>query len=117
MTARKAAPATPKRVLTRDEILARKVGHGEITIEDFGTVKIRALTMLEAVQVRELEGRVDQVYLIIALGLVEPAMSVADVELWGAQDSAGPLNAIADGIAVVSGMSEGAGKDAYKSTR
>jgi hypothetical protein len=107
----------PPKILTRDEILARKVGHGEITIEDVGTVKIRALTMSEAVQVRELAGRVEQVYLILSLGLVEPALSLDDVQAWAANDAAGPLNAIAEGITVISGMSESSGKDAYKSAR
>lgn len=105
----------PKRVLTRDEILARTVGRGEVTVEGFGTVKIRALTMSEAVQVRELQGRIDQVYLIISLGMTDPVLSPEDVEAWAAADAAGPLNAISDGIAVISGMSDGAGKDAYKS--
>jgi hypothetical protein len=107
----------PTRRPTRDEILARKVGHGEITIPDLGTVAIRALTMSEAVQVRELEGKADQVYLIISLGMTDPKMSYEDVETWGTNDAAGVLNAISDGIAVVSGMSEGSGKDAYKSPR
>jgi hypothetical protein len=104
----------PKR-LTREEILGRKVGHGELNIEGFGTVGIRALTMAEAVEVRALEGRAEQVYLIISLGMIDPPMTLADVEQWASSDAAGPLNAISEGIAVISGMSEGAGKDAYKS--
>jgi hypothetical protein len=110
MIAKKAPPR-----LTRDQILARKVGHGEITIDGAGTVAIRALTMSEAVQVRALEGRADQTYLIISLGMTDPKLSFEDVEAWGTNDSAGTLNAISEGIAAVSGMTDGAGKDAYKS--
>lgn len=102
-------------MLTRDQILARKTGRGTVTLSDGGTVAIRALTRDEALAVRDLPSVADQDNFIIATGLVNPAMSVDDVAAWAANDAAGDLAAVSEGIAELSGMTAKSGKAATKS--
>lgn len=96
--------------LTRDQILARKVGKGEVTLADGATVEIRALTRDEVLAMQELDELADRDNFLVATGLVDPKLSVEDVAAWGASAPAGDISAISAGIAEISGLSEGAGK-------
>lgn len=100
--------------LTREQILARKTGRGTATLPDGSTVAIRALTRDEVLAGQELS-LADRDNYIIATGMTDPQLSVEDVAAWAASGDAGDLVAVSDAIAVLSGLKEGAGKEATKS--
>jgi hypothetical protein len=101
--------------LTRELILARKTGRGTVTLSDGGQVTIRALTRDEALAMQDLESTADRDNYIISTGMVAPKLSPEDVAVWAANDSAGELVKVSEGIAELSGMMPKAGKAATKS--
>lgn len=102
--------------LTRDQILARKTGRGTVTLPDGSTVAIRALTREEVVRAQDKPAHERSLY-YIAAGMVEPALSLEEVKAWAESAPAGDLVAVEEGIAELSGLTEGAGKRAYKRPR
>jgi hypothetical protein len=101
-------------MLTREEILNRKKA-GKTEKYDLndgsGTVEIRALTRDQALAIStDAETLAEKDNLLIAQGLVNPAMSIEDVAAWAGDESAGVLSGLSQRIAEISGMAEGAGK-------
>jgi hypothetical protein len=111
--------------LSREEILGRTLGNITVALPDeSGTVIIRPLNRDEVIAVGRVaeddegdEGTARRHNLIVALGLVDPALSVADVEHWAANDLGNTVLAVANKIAEISGMTEGAGKSGLPRTR
>lgn len=97
-------------MLTRDEILARKTGHGKAILPDGSTVGIRALTRNEIIEMQELKELADKDNFIIATGMTDPVMTMADVAAWADAGDAGDLVAVSDAISNLSGLGKGAGK-------
>lgn len=103
-------------VLTREQILARKLGHETVPLSDgSGEVVIRALTRNEALAVRDAESTADRDNLVLHFGLVDPWLSIEDVAAWAGSDTAGVLADLSERIGRLSGMTADAGKAATKS--
>ena len=103
-------------MLTREQILARKTGRDTVTLSDGEKVAIRGLTRDEALEVQKIEDLGDKDNFVIATGMVDPKLSLEDVAAWAANDSAGDLSTVSEGIAELSGMTAKSGKAATKST-
>lgn len=92
-----------------------------MTLPDESEVEIRPLSRKEALQVHELQeksGMLASESLLLHLGMVDPAMSLQDIEEWmGDAGAAGDVQAVSRAIGVISGMVPGSGKEAYKSAR
>lgn len=97
-------------MLTRDEILARKTGHGKAVLPDGSEVAVRALTRDQVARVNDITDTVERDNLIISMGMTDPKLSVEDVAAWGAEGNAGDLVAVSDRIAELSGLKKGADK-------
>ena len=97
-------------MLTREEILARKTGHGKATLPDGSEVAVRALTRDEVIVSQELETMADKDNYIISAGMTDPKLSIEDVAAWAAEGAAGDLVAVSDAIATLSGLKQGADK-------
>lgn len=89
----------------------------DVEIPGMGTVRVRALTRLEAIHAQKASGVVEMDRRIIALGMVDPAMTEADVADWTRVAPAGELDPVANKITELSGIQTNAGKAAYKSVR
>lgn len=104
--------------LTRDHLAGGGRARGTETVElEDGDVVVRALIRDEAIEVQNLEDLSARDNLIIALGMVDPVMTVEDVVAWAATAPAGEISTVSTRIAVISGMMEDSGKAAYKSPR
>lgn len=105
-------------MLTRDEILARTVGHEVVDLPGGGQVKVRALTRDEvlASQDEYEDDAAGRDSYIVATALVEPVMSVEDVQAWGSAGAAGDLVAITEKVAELSGLKQGAPKSGVPRT-
>lgn len=103
------------KMLTREQILARKTGRGTVTLSDGGTVSIKALTRNEALQVRAAESIREGDNLLISFGMVEPTMRPEDVDAWGDNDAAGDLVRVSNEISALSNMATTSGKESTKS--
>jgi len=101
--------------LTREQVLARKLGHGVVDLGDGDTVEVRGLSRDEAHHLQTLEVVRDRDLYMIATGMVDPKMNEDDAAAWFAGDEAGSLEKVANEITRLSGMADGQGKDATKS--
>lgn len=97
-------------MLTREQILARKTGEGIITFQNGDQVRIRQLTRDEVMAMQDVDGLAAKDSFMIACAMIEPKLTPEEVAAWAAADSAGDLIAISDGIAIISGLKQGAEK-------
>jgi hypothetical protein len=87
----------------------------DVEIPGKGIVRVRALTRAEmlsfgdGLSVLELERK------MIAKGMVEPAMTEADVETWQASSPVGEMTPVIHKINELGGIQRGSDKTAYKS--
>jgi hypothetical protein len=101
--------------LTKDEILAKKLGRRTVTLPSGGEVIVRGLNRNEAMSLRDEPTNADRDNLMISLGLVEPKLTQAEVAAWTEEAGAGDAVEISMAIAELSGMAAGAPKEATKS--
>lgn len=104
--------------VSKADLLKRRFGVEDVEIPDVGIVKIRPLSRAEAL---ELEGKpMDPVELdrkLLALGMVDPKLTEADVAELQANTPAGLMQPVAKAIARLSGMEQTAAKEAVKRFR
>jgi len=101
--------------LTREQLLARKIGHEVVDLGDGSTVKVRGLNRDQAHAMQQLDaGRARDLFMI-ATGMVAPEMSEEDVAVWFTGDETGAIERVSTAIVRLSGMADGQGKDATKS--
>lgn len=80
-----------------------------------GPVKVRGLSRLEVLDLGG-RGKVDFERRLLALGVVDPALSEDQVAAWQAiPGRAGEIGRVSNRITELSGIGEGAAKAAYKS--
>jgi hypothetical protein len=105
--------------LSRDEILARRV-HGNtetVTLSDGATVVVRGLSRGEARRV-DLKGREDpsaSENLAVSCALVEPALSLEDVEAWAEVADSDDFQRIAEAVQRLNKVGKTASKESTKS--
>lgn len=87
----------------------------DFPIPGVGTVRVRGLNRDETVAVGKLEDAAERDRHIIAIGMVDPKLSVSEVKRWGSAATGGELEKVSRKIAELSGMLEGSDKTAYKS--
>jgi hypothetical protein len=97
-------------MLTRDEILARKLGKGVAKLPGGGEVAVRALTRDEVLQAEGQKSSADRSNFIVSIGMTDPKLSLEDVAAWAATGEAGDLVAVSERIAELSGLKQGADK-------
>lgn len=104
--------------LSREQILARKVGEACVELDDDGgTVRVRGLNMREVREVGSIEDPFTRDATLVAYGLVEPVMSVEDVLAWAGSDAGGVVDRVGRKIGELSRTLEGAGKSGVSSVR
>src|SRR5262245_12777468 len=96
-------------------LFAARLPEDDVEIPGIGTVRVRALNRLEAVHVQEAKGAVQTELRIMTLGLVDPQLTEDEVREWMKAAPAGEIEPVSHRIAALSGMIEGAEKEAYKS--
>lgn len=108
-------------MLSREDILARKAGVEKYTLADgSGDVGIKGVGHAQASEVSKAreDGEVSRATaLIIAYGLVDPKMTVEEVEEWMTNDDAGTLEQLAQAIGRLSRLFEGAAKSGVSKPR
>lgn len=89
----------------------------DVEIPGVGTVRVRALSRAEAMIVSDVKGTEARERKILAFGMVDPQMTEAEVGRWQKAATAGEVNAVALRIATISGLLDGAAKEAVKNFR
>ena len=87
----------------------------DVEIPDLGTVRVRALSRAEALKLENAGSAAMREAQILSWGMVDPVMTVAEVNHWLATSPAGEAQDVSTRIAELSGMLEDSAKAAYKS--
>jgi hypothetical protein len=105
--------------ISKADLLKPRIEHGTVAIEGLGEFTIRPLTRAEAFDVQTMrdESVLAAENLLISLGLVDPEMTVEEVDRWSQVAPAGHLAAVSMAIGRISGMMPESGKESYKSPR
>lgn len=103
--------------LTKEEILARQLGREVVDIGAGQTVTVRGMTRAEAATLRDLDQ--DDVIALearcIAMTLVEPVMTEAEVRQWLEVEGADVVQLVVDAVNRLSGRADGQAKGYTKS--
>ena len=102
-------------------LLARQLPRETIAIEGVGTVVVRALSRAEVMAINAVRKEGDSPEALeqrlLQVGLVEPALTLEEVEEWYQNSPAGELSVVSDAITRLSGMNPEVGKQAYRQFR
>jgi len=98
----------------KELLFKRRLEEDDVEIPGVGTIRVRALNRAESVSVSKLTDLGERDAHIIAIGMVDPRMSVSEVKRWGEAASGGELESVSKRIAQLSGMLPGAAKEAVK---
>ena len=108
--------------LSREAILARKIGHEQVELSGGDYVVVRALKRSEMLAVKGIGGDGDDVAaieardnFIISVGMIDPQLTADEVAQLGETLGAADLGKISQRIGQLSGMLEDSGKQATKS--
>lgn len=86
----------------------------DVEVPGFGTVHVRGLNRVEAMHVQAANGTAATERRILALGMVDPAMTEAEVGRWQKASEAGEIEPVSTRIAELSGMAPNAAKEQVK---
>lgn len=102
----------------KDALFASSLPEADVDIPGKGTVRVRALTRAEAMSMQQVRPGPDRVAVIerkmLALALVDPEMTEAEVGRWQKASTAGEMERVGKKVQELSGMTDGAAKEAYR---
>lgn len=91
-----------------------RLKEAEVEVPGVGTVRVRALSRAEAMSLQDTKGVAAIERKMLALALVDPVLTEAEVGQWQQASAAGELEPVGIKVQELSGMDEGAAKAAYK---
>jgi len=97
--------------MDKDALLAKRLTTEELDVPDVGTIKIRALTRSEALQLGDKKNTVERERHILVCAMVDPEMTYQDVKAWQDNATPGELEVITTAIARLSGMLDTSAKE------
>lgn len=100
--------------MDKELLFKARLPEEDVEVPGVGTVRIRALNRAEAMHVQEAKGLAAAERRIVALGMVDPVLTEAEVGRWGDASAAGELELVSRRIAALSGMLQGSAKEAVK---
>ena len=93
----------------------------EVEIPGKGTIRVRAMTRAEVLKIRSavkdeadaIKRQAEIERKMLAVAVVEPDLTEDDVRRWQEASAAGEIDLVSDKVTELSGMGEGADKEAY----
>lgn len=106
--------------IDKSALLRPQLPESDVDVPGVGTVRVRGLSRLEAIGANRAQeaGGTEALYrYLLHVGLVEPALSEAEVETLMGSLTAGQVDAVATEIGVLSGLMEDSAKEAVRTFR
>lgn len=104
--------------MDKELLFKPRLKEAEVEVPGVGTVRVRALSRTEALMVQQVKagpGRIEAIERkMLALAMVDPEMTEAEVGLWQKASAAGEMDPVTDKVSELSGMTKGAAKEAYQ---
>lgn len=103
--------------MDKELLFKPRLPESDVEVPGIGVVRVRGLSRIEAMHVQAANGPEAIERRIMALGMVDPALTEDEVRQWQKASAAGEIEAVSKKIAELSGLLPGAEKEAYKSLR
>lgn len=103
--------------MDKELLFKSRLPEADVDIAGVGTVRVRGLSRVEAMHVQAANGVEAVERRILALGLVDPELTEAEVGQWQKASIASELEPVAQKIAELSGILPESAKEAVKSFR
>lgn len=104
-------------MLDKELLFKPRLPEDEVPVPGIGVMRVRGLSQAEAHMVEQVSGSAARERKILSMGLVDPELTEAEVGQWQKAAPAGEVTRVALKVADLSGMLDGADKEAYKSLR
>lgn len=98
----------------KELLFKSRLPEADVEVPGVGTIRVRGLSRDEALRVRGTSDVATIERRMIALGCVDPVLTEDEVKRWQMACPAGELEPITATITELSGMMEGAAKEAYR---
>jgi hypothetical protein len=105
--------------IDKENLFARRVDEDDVEIPGIGTVRVRAVTRHELLGVHK-PGETNPAVAerrMLSAGMVDPQLSEDEVARWQKNSPPSEIGLVLDRIRQLSGLTDGASKEAYKSVR
>ncbi|SRR6184192_252432 len=104
--------------VSKEDLLKQRFGVTDYEIPDVGSVRVRALTHGEALQVAGVEqDRRDLEAKVLSWAVIEPKLTEAEALVWIDNSPAGELTDLVKFVQQLSGLAEGAAKSGVLGVR
>jgi hypothetical protein len=97
-----------------EQLFKPRLPEADVEIEGVGTVRVRGLSRVEALQVRDLSDRVVAERTILALAMVDPPLTEAQVGRWQEASAAAEMERVVDKVTELSGLGSTSAKEAVQ---
>jgi hypothetical protein len=105
----------------KERLFKARLTEADVDVEGLGTVRVRALSRAEVLRVRSavkgeedaIKRQADLERKMLALAMVDPELTEAEVGQWQAASTAGEMEPVTDKVQELSGLLQGAAKEAY----
>ena len=91
-----------------------RLPEADVELPGLGTVRVRGLSRMEALEMKKVSGVEDTERRMISLGMVDPVMTEKQVERWQKACGAGEIEPVVQRIGELSGMLEESAKAQVK---
>jgi len=99
--------------ISKDALLAARFPEADVELPTLdGTVRVRALSRAEVFRVQKMKDVEESERRILAFAMLDPVLTVAEVQRWQDASPAGELEPVVDKIRELSGLTTQAEKEA-----
>ena len=100
--------------IDKELLFKPRLPEADVEVEGIGTVRVRAVTRQEAKQLQALPNDDLRDLHMLAIGLIDPRLSVSEVKRWAEASPPSELEPVAMRIAELSGLLDKAPKEAMQ---
>lgn len=103
-------------MVDKDLLFKPRLPEADVDVPGVGTVRVRGLSRAEVLSLQRAEGRdtLTTERKMLALALVDPVLTEAEVGRWQKACAAGELEVVSNKVAALSALRDGAAKEVYK---
>jgi hypothetical protein len=98
----------------KDLLFKPRLAEDVVEIPGIGGIRVRALNRQEAKRVQAIASDDERDLHMLAIGIVDPPLSVSEVRRWAEASPAGEMEPVSERIAELSGMLPSSPKEAMK---
>jgi hypothetical protein len=100
--------------MDKELLFKPRLPEADVEVPGIGTVRVRGLSRAEALAMQKVEGTDAIERKMLAVALIDPVLTEAEVGKWQKASVAGELEPVGAKVQELSGMAEGAAKATYK---